>query len=185
MKPKNALLKLATIVSSVVLLSGFVCYRAGAFHWLMGSAQPADSTNNATVQPATPQGRADVIMSGSKSMVVDFGSLTVPGSPTPPAPGEPTPPVVDRADSVPQTIPPPPSFLIDGPKSGRIFIPTTPPAKTTTPPPAPAQQSAPGQTQAAPVQQAAPVILLPGSKSEEIFRPSPPAPAGKPVPNRP
>ncbi len=52
MKQPNFLLKLATVVSSILLVGGFVCYRAGAFDWLMGA-----SNNRPT------------IMGGSKSKI--------------------------------------------------------------------------------------------------------------------
>jgi len=43
-KQPNTLLKLAVVASSVLLVAGFVSYRAGAFNWLMRpSLRSADS----------------------------------------------------------------------------------------------------------------------------------------------
>jgi hypothetical protein len=76
MKP-NILLKLATVVSSVLLASGGIAYYAGAFNGLIGpSARPAESRT----------------ISSSKSKV-----LTVVSSPNepddqPPAPSQQSPP---------------------------------------------------------------------------------------------
>jgi hypothetical protein len=72
MKP-NALVKLATVASSVLLLAAFVSYRAGPLSWIGDAgARSADSTTSVpatAVQPpsmATEQDRT--IMSSSKSM---------------------------------------------------------------------------------------------------------------------
>src|SRR5262249_56218896 len=70
MKQPNRLLKVATIASSVLLLSGFVSYRAGAFHWLMrSSAPPADAVGSATQAPGTQIGRASCRERGKSSGV--------------------------------------------------------------------------------------------------------------------
>ncbi len=87
MKQPNFLLKLAALASSVLLVSGFVCYRAGAFHWLWGaSPQPADADPSlfpgpksgvifhepAPTQQPAPAGSPTVptVMSGSKSLFI-------------------------------------------------------------------------------------------------------------------
>jgi hypothetical protein len=70
MKSSNALLKLAAVASSVVLLAGFVCYRAGAFRRLLQTDPP----------------HADSLMGSSKSKV-----LIVPPSPDTPSDRPPAP----------------------------------------------------------------------------------------------
>lgn len=64
MKKPNVILKLAVIASSVVLIAGFVAYRAGAFNW----SKPAST------QPVDPAAKDSgswleipTVMSGSKS----------------------------------------------------------------------------------------------------------------------
>jgi hypothetical protein len=65
MKKPGALLKVAAIASSLVLVGGFIAWSAGAFDWLMNSMAP---------------GRT--YMGGSKSKVL----VTVPGTAQPEAP---------------------------------------------------------------------------------------------------
>jgi hypothetical protein len=70
----NALLKMATVTSSVLLLSVFVSYRVGAFNRLLETrAPPADSgsgpSNEEKLTDGAPQ-PDPTIMSSSKSMVI-------------------------------------------------------------------------------------------------------------------
>ncbi len=71
MKQKKALLKVAVILSSAVLVAGFVAYRAGAFNeWL--APRPAGSIENETPGPNREAAEEEqlvppIIMSGSKS----------------------------------------------------------------------------------------------------------------------
>src|SRR5260370_36850146 len=76
MKPPNSLLKLAVIASSVLLLSGFVAYRAGAFNWLFTPTIMSSSKSHqifgapaTTQEPPTEATTLDpTIMYSSKSM---------------------------------------------------------------------------------------------------------------------
>jgi sterol desaturase/sphingolipid hydroxylase (fatty acid hydroxylase superfamily) len=62
-KQPYLIIKLAAVVVAVLLVGGFVSYRAGAFSWLLGpSARPAPSGGKA---PATS--REPILMGGSKS----------------------------------------------------------------------------------------------------------------------
>ncbi len=62
MKKPNALLKLAAVVSSVLLVGGLVSYRAGAFNWPMETnSPPADSESSPTPEEPDP-----TFISGSK-----------------------------------------------------------------------------------------------------------------------
>jgi hypothetical protein len=64
-KQPHALLKLAAVVSSVLLVGGFVSYRAGAFTGLMETGE----------QPAEPASSPDPeknLMGGSKSKTISF-----------------------------------------------------------------------------------------------------------------
>jgi hypothetical protein len=122
MKQPNLFVKLAVIASSVLLVSGLVAYRAGAFSWLMADKPTTmgGSKSKALIEPAPPETQpaettptVDLslpIMSGSKS-----GILIVPPSPTP------------------DTKPPLPTIM---PGSKASFAPViSPPAKPQAPPP--------------------------------------------------
>ena len=64
MKKPNIVVKLAVIASSVVLIAGFVSYRAGAFNWSKpASPQPADPAATNSDDSLVPP----TIMSGTKS----------------------------------------------------------------------------------------------------------------------
>jgi hypothetical protein len=116
MKAPNLLLKLAAVASSVLLASGAVAYRAGAFNGIMAtSPQPADSGSNAALEgPASPQptpagttAQDLTIMYSSKSGAV-IPPTGVSGLESPaPAPSQPTPP---------NTTPPAP-IIMSGSKS--------------------------------------------------------------------
>jgi hypothetical protein len=71
-KQPHPLLKLAAVVCSVLLAGGFVSYRAGAFHWLLGtSARPADSGSSPAPEESLSDGAtepAPTIMYSTKSM---------------------------------------------------------------------------------------------------------------------
>jgi hypothetical protein len=167
---KNSLLKLATVVSSVLLLSGFVCYRAGAFHWLIGaSARPADSVSSPTVgqSPAAPGEAAGTIMPGSKSMVIsDFSSFAVPV----PSSGPEAQPAVPSQQPVAPPAPAP--VILPGSKDMVPLI--VPPSSIA--PGCPTQQAAPEGPP-----QTIPPVILPSSKSGGIFLPTPSKPATKPA----
>jgi hypothetical protein len=93
-KRPNAILKLAAVASSAVLVAGFVSYRAGAFDWAGATGSPtaesgpdpASDENAAVGNPSEPAGQpavspvtSPVMLSGSKS-----GIFIVPPSSTPP-----------------------------------------------------------------------------------------------------
>jgi len=102
MKKPPVLLKLAVLVSSVLLVGGFVCYRAGAFTWLLASnPRPAASGSQTlepngihhpdTTQPQTIQLTEEewnrLLMSSSKSMapvIVPASPSTAGAQPSPP-----------------------------------------------------------------------------------------------------
>jgi hypothetical protein len=85
-KPPGAFLKLAAVASSLLLVGGFVSYRAGAFDRLLGtSARPADpellpssKVKQILVVPTTTQQKDPALLPGSKSIAI---------SPLVPAPG--------------------------------------------------------------------------------------------------
>jgi hypothetical protein len=108
MSQPNSLVKLAAIASSVLLLSGFVGYRAGAFQWLTAvgeivpeeKAEPApttmygskagifvdassidttDSQLSTVLQESSATGGQAIILPGSKSAII------VPANPSPSA----------------------------------------------------------------------------------------------------
>jgi hypothetical protein len=78
-KQPNPLLKLAAVISSVLLAGGFVAYRAGAFNSLMEpSPQPADSESSPTSavgDEPTGEQPALTIMPGSKSAIIGGPTL--------------------------------------------------------------------------------------------------------------
>ena len=79
MKRRGLLLKIATILSSVTLVTGFIAYRAGAFDWLVGKktdspAIMSGSKYKVLVQPgqtdgSTPKNYDPAFMSSSKSII--------------------------------------------------------------------------------------------------------------------
>ncbi len=97
MKRPNLLIKVATITSSVLLVAGFVSYRAGAFNWLTGNeAAPAapgflggskskvliEPTSQTPAQGQTPASPSPAFMSSSKSIIL----VDPPPEPTPATP---------------------------------------------------------------------------------------------------
>lgn len=68
MKQSRSFLKVAVIVSSVLLVGGLVSYRAGAFDWFMGTSA---------------QSSGDAVMGGSKSkaFLVEPPSESAPSGP--------------------------------------------------------------------------------------------------------
>lgn len=118
MKLPRAVLKVAAVGSSILLVAGFVSYRAGAFDWLAGPApQPvepepapiADATNQPADDPppAVSPLTTPAILSSSKSAIIV------------------SPPVGGQATGPAQSHPP----IIGGTKSGGpIFPSASPPA---------------------------------------------------------
>jgi hypothetical protein len=93
MKQPHLFVKIAVVISSVLLLAGCVAYRAGAFDWLTGSGPPrADSETKRTGDEKPPETTTPTatetpltIMSSSKSIV-----LSGPTGPSTPATQPPT-----------------------------------------------------------------------------------------------
>lgn len=116
MKQLHPFLKLAAVVSSVLLVSGLVSYRAGAFNWLVeASAAPAateSSVNDILVSLPEESSGSLLFMVGSKS---DAGLIRLPPQQKTPA-AQPQPPS-------PETTPAKPTFL-PGSKSAAIVVPT-------------------------------------------------------------
>jgi hypothetical protein len=101
MKPVPRYLKYAVVVSSVVLVAGFVSYRAGAWTWIIGDMQneglmPSSKSGKIGVVPKSnpPEGKSSSteqpdsatqpdlnIMSGSKSFV-PLIKAPAPGTPS-------------------------------------------------------------------------------------------------------
>jgi hypothetical protein len=104
MKQPNAFLKAAVLLSSVLLLSAFVCYRAGAFdRFLRNSAPPADSAVDALPQENVSDGSTSegtdgdrTIMYSSKSIIIRdttrIHTRVVPNTAQPEPPAQPDPP---------------------------------------------------------------------------------------------
>jgi hypothetical protein len=69
-KQLHMLVKVAVVASSLLLVGGFVSYRAGAFDALMGpSAQPAEPTAPQQPPPGATES-APAMMSSSKSLIL-------------------------------------------------------------------------------------------------------------------
>ncbi len=97
MKSPNSLLKVATVVSSVLLVGGFVSYRAGAFDWLTGTgARPANSESSPALDPS--------LLSGSKS---DLIFREPANSQQPPPAAQPAPAIMSGSKSLAPAIFPP------------------------------------------------------------------------------
>jgi hypothetical protein len=184
-KDRPFLLKLATLASSLFLVSGFIAYRAGALNRLMADGAPLPATP--AVQTPGDTASEAVFFPGSKSAAIVPGTsqldtftnagfnLDVQITPTI-LPGE-----VHRAPSQEQTISSPqPSVPVIMPttKSGGVFLPTdliVLPAPPSPIPPTPTP--APGS--------AAPA---PAAKPQTVSSPAPvpqsaaPPPAAKSVP---
>jgi hypothetical protein len=129
-KRPHAALKLAAVASSVVLVAGFVSYRAGAFEWLSKPDVQSTGDPGETILPSSkvsqiaqpkdvPAGQTGTdpaMMSGSKSII-----FVVP--PSSPQPGGSTagspPPIMGGSKSLAPVIPPaspPPSQATNPPK---------------------------------------------------------------------
>jgi hypothetical protein len=95
-KQPKTLLKIAVVASSVLLAGGFVCYRAGAYDWLMGTSStatkellPSSKVKQLLVVPVTPEQPASgtlqlppAVMYSSKS-----GTIIPPATAQQPASG--------------------------------------------------------------------------------------------------
>ena len=173
MKTKNALFKLATVVSSVVLLSGFVCYRAGAFNWLMKPSIPPADTQLSDMEMMSSS--KSMILPGSKSMTTFVGLEYLLADGTNIVTAELLPPPSEHPLASPEkpTTPAPspaPPVILPGSKNDRILIVPLPSAP---PPPPPSQQAVPPAPEFPPV-------ILPSSKGG-IFLPPASKPVAKPV----
>lgn len=144
MKKPHWLVRLAALTFSIVLVAGFVAYRAGAWDWVVrmrtGEARIMSGSKTAihVIDPSVlpnatmPGSKSDValpphIMSGSKSLIV-------------------TPARTNSTQSSP-----PQTTILPGSKSAPIVIPPAPPQ---TEPKSPPNEPATGKPQ----------TLLPGSK---------------------
>jgi hypothetical protein len=67
MKRPNGFLKLAALVSSILLVGGFVAYQAGAVDWIIRGPSPLHEQANDTTSEESQSGVATTMMSGSKS----------------------------------------------------------------------------------------------------------------------
>jgi hypothetical protein len=131
-KTPTFLLKLATVVSSVLLGAGFVSYNAGAFDWLVEpSEQDVDAASNSTLDAkasdSSQSGKAPVetaatqsaptIMSGTKSFTPAAMVPTPfpPGAKADPGPQKQVSPTKQRA---PVLMPGPKAFTPSGFYSG-------------------------------------------------------------------
>ena len=137
----NVLLKLATVASAVLLMAGFVSYRAGAFGWLSDSGTRSvdaegipSSEGNLAEDPSTDsaaQGER-TIMSGSKSIKLSGGNPSVSLGEYKP---KTEPPLPNPADVQPPATPEPPPpkatererTLLPGSKSAPVANPKTKP----------------------------------------------------------
>jgi hypothetical protein len=177
MKNRNLFIDAATILSSLLLVTGFICYRAGMFNRLLADNPP----------PAAATGNAAELTSGPTSEVIDINGTLLPGSksfdiasPLPTAVSS-RPGAVHHAPSQEQTPPTPPAVTVIMPGSKSVFIPVAPTFPVgNQPPPPPPVTPPPAPPQAAPV--TSPPVILPGSKSPAIFPLVPPSPAPPPPP---
>lgn len=138
MKPPRSILQVAAVVSSALLVAGFVSYRAGAFDWHSRSPEdPAPADPGPTVFPSTkraeiarptdaPTGTAPAdpaVLSGSKSAMVlippSSGSQAADAPPPAPAPAP-----------APKG---PPAFIGGSKSIAPLIPPKAPPAPSPTP----------------------------------------------------
>jgi hypothetical protein len=63
MKQPGLLLKSAVIASAVVLVGGFVSYRAGAFDWLVKTSPPAAEATPTEAPPPAPEPESTILPS--------------------------------------------------------------------------------------------------------------------------
>jgi hypothetical protein len=131
MKRPNLLIRLGVLASSIILLAGFIGYRAGAFdRFVTKSAAPAAAPET-PVDAATPD---PTMMSGSKYIVLPAAPANG-GTPTTIMPGSKSvTPLIPLAKPDGQAAPAPQSgpTVLPGSKSDRVF---TPPAGTPAPTP--------------------------------------------------
>jgi hypothetical protein len=117
MKRSYTLLKVAAIVSSITLVAGFICYRAGAFDsFLRPAVQPIEPQSSPRSQEHSPDGP---IMSSSKSIILSNPSMPSKPDSEPPSPSKP--PAPENT----------PRIVIPSPKAGPIFIPDSSKTPTT------------------------------------------------------
>jgi hypothetical protein len=128
-------IKVAAVASSLLLVGGFVSYRAGAFTWLQGNSPPpsaVDSGSGAEEKPPVATGDVSLeLMYGSKSGFV---------RPLKPAPGQQAP-----AGTTPSS-----ATMMGTSKSIILVEPASPaalpaPGKPGTQPPAPSPSSKPAR----------------------------------------
>lgn len=116
MKQPHPLLKIAAVASSVLLVGGFVSYRAGAINWLVETnPAPANSDSQSDdILVSVPEGSSGSLrfMVGSKS---DAGLIRLPPQSQTPA-AQPQPPSAETTPSKPTLLP--------GSKSAAIVVPT-------------------------------------------------------------
>ena len=116
MERRQPYLKVAAVVSAVLLVGCFVAYRAGAFHRPAEPAPQPEQQSEGATQPApnaAPPSRA--IMYSSKS-----AEVFIPGSEVTP---EGAPPAVP---ATPATPPAPQPVFLGGSKSDASFVPPRP-----------------------------------------------------------
>jgi hypothetical protein len=91
MRKPHLLLRVATVVSSILLVAAFISYRAGVFDGLLGT-----SATGATIMQETPAdsvGQDPAFMGGTKSMVfVEPPAANTAGGQVAPASQAPRPP---------------------------------------------------------------------------------------------
>jgi hypothetical protein len=153
-KQSKPLLEVAVVLSSVLLVGAFVCYRAGAFNRFLAStqasAQPADSENNSTLEEA--------LFGSSKSDRI----LRPPASQTPAGTTQQDPAIMYSSKSM----------ILSGPPS----------AGTKSAPP-PAAGTTPAAPTILPGSKSSPLVPLPGPPPPEKKPTQPPSsPPAKPLP---
>jgi hypothetical protein len=145
MKP-IALLKQATIASSVLLVAGFVCYRAGAFSWLsdprarsVDSGTDSTREKNVAADPNSDSGTVPqayvqptegdrTLIGSSKSLVISPGPFPVTSGSKDPKVEPPLPAPAEAQRPAPPEPPPPKATerdrtLLPGPKSAPVANP--------------------------------------------------------------
>jgi len=112
-KLPRPVLKMAAAGSSILLVAGFVSYRAGAFDWLGGSVPQSVEADPAPVADAAPEPVADpptavtpltppVVLSSSKSAII----VTLPPGGSQTGPVQTHPPIIGGSKSLAPLIPP-------------------------------------------------------------------------------
>jgi hypothetical protein len=114
-KKPNRLLKLAVIVTSVLLVGQFIAYRAGAFQWLMvPRPEPAESEKVEVPKETPSESTPPTMIGGSKS-------LWGPSVPLPKVtPGDPPTP---KAEQPPPESPKQKPTIMPGSKSPGVLFP--------------------------------------------------------------